>query len=160
MSRSVKSVLAALGLTILLSACTPTQWKEWLDAHGVNTATMSQAELEQGAKVATAVWAKIVADAAANAEYHKYDYVLSDDALWRLRQCESGGNYAITDPSGTYRGAYQFDRTTWNSVASRHFPTWVGIDPATAPSLVQDAMARALYLERGRQPWPICGYRI
>ncbi|MEZ5142898.1 MAG: transglycosylase family protein [Acidimicrobiales bacterium] len=160
MTKSVKGVLAVFGLTLLLSACTPAQWKSWLESKGVDTSSMSQQQLDQGAQVATAVWAKIIADAAVDAELHKYDYVLSDDALARLRQCESGGNYAITDPSGTYRGAYQFDRTTWNSVAGRHFPKYVGVDPAGAAPLVQDAMARALYMERGRQPWPICGYRI
>jgi len=160
MTRTLKACVAALGLTLALSACTPAQFKAWLDGKGVDTSQLSQQQLEQGAQAATALWAKAIADAAAQGDLHKYDHVLSDDALARLRQCESGGNYAITDPSGTYRGAYQFDRTTWNSVASRHFPKYVGVDPAAAPPLVQDAMARALYLERGRAPWPVCGYRI
>jgi hypothetical protein len=58
---------------------------------------------------------------------------------------------------GHYRGAYQFDTRTWNSVASRWFPHLVGADPATAAPGDQDAMVRALFAERGWAPWPICG---
>ena len=74
-----------------------------------------------------------------------------------LRQCESNGNYAISSSSGKYRGAYQFDRTTWNSVAERHAPHLVGVDPAAAAPADQDALALALYSERGASPWPHCG---
>lgn len=77
-----------------------------------------------------------------------------------LRQCESGGDYSITNPSGKYRGAYQFDRPTWNSVAGRHFPHLVGVDPASASRADQDAMAFALYGERGHRPWPQCGRHL
>jgi peptidoglycan endopeptidase LytE len=77
-----------------------------------------------------------------------------------LRECESGGDYAITNPSGKYRGAYQFDRRTWNSVAERHAPRLVGTDPAAASPADQDAMALALYGERGSRPWPNCGRHL
>jgi hypothetical protein len=81
----------------------------------------------------------------------------SADQWAALRQCESSGNYSITNPSGKYRGAYQFDRPTWNSVAARHAPQLVGVDPAAASPADQDAMARALYSDRGASPWPRCG---
>ncbi len=77
-----------------------------------------------------------------------------------LRECESGGNYSITNPSGKYRGAYQFDRSTWNSVAERHAPALVGVDPASASPADQDALAFALYSERGARPWPHCGRHL
>ena len=77
-----------------------------------------------------------------------------------LRECESGGDYAITNPSGRYRGAYQFDRSTWNSVAERSAPRLVGVDPAAASPADQDAMALALYGERGPRPWPNCGRHL
>jgi CBS-domain-containing membrane protein len=41
----------------------------------------------------------------------------SDATLARLRACESHGNYGAVNRSGTYRGAYQFSRRTWNNVA-------------------------------------------
>jgi len=85
----------------------------------------------------------------------------TDPDKWEaLRQCESNGNYAITNPSGKYRGAYQFDRSTWNSVAERHAPNLVGVDPAAASPADQDGMAFALYTERGASPWPHCGRHL
>lgn len=89
-----------------------------------------------------------------------YAHVLDGDQLHALRKCESGDNYEAVDRSGSFRGAYQFTRGTWNSVASRHFEWLVGVDPAEADSWWQDVMARALYGERGRQPWPVCGRRL
>ena len=77
-----------------------------------------------------------------------------------MRECESGGDYTITSRSGKYRGAYQFDRSTWNSVAESHAPMLVGVDPAQASPADQDALALALYTERGARPWPHCGRHL
>lgn len=90
-----------------------------------------------------------------------YQEVLTQEQLYKLRVCESTDNYKATDkPVGKYRGAYQFDQTTWNGVADRHFPWLVGVDPIDAEPHWQDLMAIALYQERGAQPWPVCGKRI
>ncbi len=70
-----------------------------------------------------------------------------------LRQCESGGNYAAVSPNGRYRGAYQFDRRTWQSVGGSG-------DPAQASPAEQDMRAQMLYNQRGRSPWPVCGRRM
>ena len=86
--------------------------------------------------------------------------VLSADELARLRQCESTNNYQAISPSGKYRGAYQFDQPTWDGVAGRHFEWLVGIDPIDANPWWQDSMTRALWSERGRQPWPHCGLKV
>ena len=86
--------------------------------------------------------------------------VLTDDDLLRLRNCESTDNYQAVSPSGTYRGAYQFDQPTWDGVAERHFPWLVGLDPIDVEPWWQDAMTRALWSERGRQPWPVCGKQV
>ena len=73
------------------------------------------------------------------------------EAQWaQLRQCESGGNYRAISASGLYRGAYQFDYGTWQSVGGRG-------DPAAAPPQEQDARAKMLYASRGSSPWPVCG---
>jgi hypothetical protein len=77
-----------------------------------------------------------------------------------LRRCESGGNYGAVSANGTYRGAYQFSRSTWNSVASRSHPHLVGVDPAAAAPADQDAMALALYRSSGARPWPHCGRHL
>ena len=63
----------------------------------------------------------------------------------KLRNCESGGNYAINTGNGYY-GAYQFDLGTWRSVGGSGMPNEAS--PAT-----QDAMAYRLWQERGWSPW-------
>ncbi len=70
-----------------------------------------------------------------------------------LVKCESGGNYAAVSSSGRYRGAYQFDQRTWESVGG------VG-DPAAAPPAEQDYRARRLYEQRGARAWPHCGIHL
>ena len=77
-----------------------------------------------------------------------------------LRRCESGGNYRAISANGTYRGAYQFSSSTWNSVASRNLPHLVGVDPAAAAPADQDAMALALFRSSGSGPWPHCGKHL
>lgn len=73
-----------------------------------------------------------------------------DDAWARLRFCESSDDYGAISRSGRYRGAYQFDLPTWESVGGTG-------DPALATPAEQDARARELYARRGSAPWPICG---
>lgn len=86
--------------------------------------------------------------------------VPSDEGLERLRFCESTDRYNITNPDGRFRGAYQFNIRTWDDVAGRWFPWLVGIDPIEVSPHEQDAMARALWSERGAQPWPVCGKKV
>jgi len=85
---------------------------------------------------------------------------ISDSGLARLRACESNGNYRVVNSSGTYRGAYQFSRSTWNAVARSHYPDLVGVDPAAAAPWDQDRMARALWATGGPGHWPVCGRRV
>jgi len=69
---------------------------------------------------------------------------------WRkLRECESTETYAI-DTGNTFYGAYQFTWETWSTVGGQD-------NPAHAPPAEQDARARLLFADRGRQPWPLCG---
>ena len=86
--------------------------------------------------------------------------VLTWDQLKQLRMCESGDDYAAIGGGGRYRGAYQFSRSTWNGVADRWYPWLEGQDPARADTWWQDAMARALWAESGRGPWPHCGRQV
>ncbi|HYF45973.1 MAG TPA: transglycosylase family protein [Acidimicrobiales bacterium] len=86
--------------------------------------------------------------------------VLSGEQLEELRDCESGDDYTAIGGGGRYRGAYQFSRSTWDGVAERWYPWLEGIDPAEADPWWQDAQARALWAERGAQPWPHCGARV
>jgi hypothetical protein len=69
-------------------------------------------------------------------------------------EIESHGNYGAVSPGGTYRGAWQFDQSTWDSnAAASGRSDLVGLDPATAAPGDQDAIAHDLYQRRGNQPW-------
>src|SRR5262249_2481727 len=64
----------------------------------------------------------------------------------RIRQRESGGNYAENTGNGYY-GAYQFSPGTWRSVGGSGLPS-------DASPAEQDARAQTLYNQRGCSPWP------
>ena len=91
--------------------------------------------------------------AAARVEAERAAAVSSMGGGWAaLRRCESGGDYGAVSANGSYRGAYQFSRSTWNSVAARSHPHLVGVDPAAAAPADQDAMALRCTAPRGRAP--------
>jgi hypothetical protein len=71
-------------------------------------------------------------------------------SLAAIRACESGGDYGAVSSSGTYRGAYQFDSATWQSVGGSG-------DPAAASPAEQDTRAQMLHDQSGSSPWPVCG---
>ena len=60
-----------------------------------------------------------------------------------------GGNPQAVSPDGQYRGKYQFDRATWESLGGSG-------DPAAAPESEQDRLAAQLYQQRGTSSWPNC----
>jgi len=66
--------------------------------------------------------------------------------LARVRQHESGGNYAANTGNGYY-GAYQFDLRTWSGVGGSGLPS-------NASPAEQDMRAQLLYNQRGCSPWP------
>jgi hypothetical protein len=75
-------------------------------------------------------------------------------ACTRAHESNSAGGYQAVSAGGTYRGAYQFDRGTWNSAARlANRPDLVGVDPAMAAPADQDLLAMALFHARGAQPW-------
>jgi soluble lytic murein transglycosylase-like protein len=70
--------------------------------------------------------------------------------LESIASCESGGNPAAVSSDGSYRGKYQFDYGTWESMGGSG-------DPAAAPESEQDYRAALLYAASGSSPWPVCG---
>ena len=75
---------------------------------------------------------------------------VSISTLETIASCESGGEPTAVSSDGTYRGKYQFDYGTWESVGGSG-------DPAAAPEAEQDYRAALLYSRSGSSPWPICG---
>ena len=75
---------------------------------------------------------------------------VSQETLDAIGACESGGDPTAVSSDGTYRGKYQFDEQTWESVGGTG-------DPAAASSAEQDARAAQLYAQRGASAWPVCG---
>lgn len=75
---------------------------------------------------------------------------VSIGTLESIAACESGGDPRIVSSDGSYRGKYQFDQGTWESVGGHG-------DPAAAPEVEQDYRAALLYSRSGSSPWPVCG---
>lgn len=75
---------------------------------------------------------------------------VSKATLEAIGACESGGDPTIVSSDGTYRGKYQFDFGTWESVGGSG-------DPAAASEQEQDYRAALLYAQSGSSPWPVCG---
>jgi TolA-binding protein len=75
---------------------------------------------------------------------------VSIETLEAIAACESGGNPEAVSADGTYRGLFQFDQGTWESVGGSG-------DPAAAPAEEQQYRAALLYSEAGSSPWPVCG---
>ena len=73
-----------------------------------------------------------------------------DATLDSIASCESGGDPTAVSSDGSYRGKYQFDYGTWESVGGYG-------DPAAAPEAEQDYRAALLYAQSGSSPWPVCG---
>lgn len=67
-----------------------------------------------------------------------------------IGECESAGDPTAVSADGTYRGKYQFDFGTWESVGGAG-------DPAAASEREQDYRAALLYAQSGSSPWPVCG---
>jgi len=75
---------------------------------------------------------------------------VSQETLDAIGACESGGDPTAVSSDGTYRGKYQFDYGTWESMGGSG-------DPAAAPEQEQDYRAALLYAASGSSPWPVCG---
>jgi len=75
---------------------------------------------------------------------------VSIETLESIAACESGGNPEAVSADGTYRGLFQFDQGTWESVGGSG-------DPAAAPAAEQEYRAALLYSRSGSSPWPVCG---
>lgn len=130
-------------------------------------AQIAQAQAQADAAAAAAAQAQADADAAAAASVlasARSRTVVNTGAggggggdslaCIRAHESDTAGGYGAVSPGGTYRGAYQFLPSTWNSTAqSAGRDDLVGVDPAAASPADQDFIASFLYAQAGSQPW-------
>ena len=76
---------------------------------------------------------------------------VSQATLDAIGACESGGDPTAVSSDGSYRGKYQFDYGTWESVGGTG-------DPAAAPEKSRTTEQLSSTPQSGSSPWPICGY--
>ena len=69
--------------------------------------------------------------------------------LDKIAQCESHGDPRAIGGGGMYRGKYQFNVGTWQSVGGKG-------DPAKASEAEQDKRAAILLERSGPGQWPVC----
>lgn len=72
----------------------------------------------------------------------------------RAHESDTAGGYGAVSPGGQYRGGYQFDQQSWDSVARTagwHF--LIGKDPARVSPFWQDEMAFKYWQMAGNGPW-------
>ena len=76
------------------------------------------------------------------------------DILACIKNRESRGQYDVVNPSSGAAGAYQFMPGTWdNNARSAGRTDLVGVNPANASPVDQDAMAHYLLSTQGLGPW-------
>jgi hypothetical protein len=125
-------------------------------------AQLAQAQAE--AQAAAAAQAQADADAEAAAASRRSSSVVNTGtggggggdslACIRAHESDTAGGYGAVSSGGTYRGAYQFLPSTWDSTAAgAGRGDLVGVDPAAASPADQDAIASHLYSQAGAQPW-------
>jgi hypothetical protein len=78
--------------------------------------------------------------------------VPSTGVWYRLRMCESGGNYNDNTGNGYY-GAYQFAASTWSGLGLPGLPN-------QASPAVQDEAAKMLQARSGWGQWPSCSAQL
>jgi hypothetical protein len=72
----------------------------------------------------------------------------------RAHESDTSGGYGAVSSGGTYRGAYQFQQSTWDAaVAGAGWAEFSGIPADQAPAEIQDAAAVHLYSVAGTRPW-------
>lgn len=122
-----------------------------------------------GAPAATAPFTFAASPVADRSECGKYPRVAARNDCWVVRNAEiaqrwrnkpvarcirhyeSGHDYRAVSPRGSFRGAYQFKQSTFDSLGPDRLD---GIPAHRAPKWLQDLKARKLYRERGLSPWP------
>jgi hypothetical protein len=140
-----RAALAAAALLVALAACAAVAHAGGGGGFGTGTATgpaqsdpAEPSPLNQSAPKYDRLWSKVT----------------KREKRWAktTAECESGRDPDAIGGGGTYRGAFQFMRSTW-----RTSPRSPGGDPTAWNYRTQAVVAVSLKREQGTAPWPVCG---
>ena len=84
-----------------------------------------------------------------------WDSFSARDKRWahKTSECEANQDPNIHDGSGTYHGAFQFLKSTWQNA-----PMSKGKDPHKYSWTVQAVVAVKWMHKAGKDQWPVCGH--
>lgn len=122
----------------------------------VEAAAAAQAEAEAAAEAAAPAWSSSATPTVAQAP--RLGACNGDVECFlectRAHESDTSGGYAAVGGGGLYRGAYQFQQSTWDAaVAGAGHDEWSGVPADQAPPEIQDAAAAHLYSVVGNRPW-------
>lgn len=124
-------------------------------AVGAEASAKSSGGIAVGGGGSTAVGDDSTEQNAAPAGYVRiWDGIPAREKRWArsTSQCESGGDPDAIGGGGSYRGAFQFLRSTW-----RASPKSPGGDPIDFDYRTQAVVAVLLKMRDGANHWPVCG---
>ena len=147
--------------TAALNALSPELSPEWLPVHSVEQILTAAdwnfivAQVEAEAAAAAAAAAPAYRSGSSSSRYGgcngDVDCFL---ACTRSHESDTSGGYGAVSSGGSYRGAYQFQQSTWDAaVAGAGYDQYAGVPADQVPAEVQDAAAAHLYSVSGTRPW-------
>ncbi len=133
----LKIVLALMAVTALIGATAVAMSSSAVASSG-GTGVTSGGDSKSGGSKYKRLWRK-------TSRHNKH---------WanKTAECESGKDPNAIGGGGTYRGAFQFMKSSWH-----HAPKTPGGDPIDYGYKTQAVVAVALKKREGTKPWPVCG---
>ena len=150
MRKIILTFIMAMVFIAVLASCTATDVKMLMNELGISISDQEAIAIADGYN------ARLEEERQAR-QFLSFAAALHDEPFLvctRAHESDTAGGYVAVSASGTYRGAYQFSQSTWNSTASH--AGWghlYAVDPITVGVFWQDAMAWHLYGWQGASPW-------
>ncbi len=159
--KTIKLLLSALGLSLVLAACSPAEVQTWFAVASDGETQLTHAEAKK-----VSAWVKAYV-----AEQARLTPTIPR-SLVAISSCESGNgrygafSYTVKNPRSTASGRYQFLNSTWRYVSRSYAGTWQAhgweslrqeamsvSSMSSARPEVQDAAGIVLLEREGTRPW-------